>query len=161
MSPVEEVEHRLQALARRSGGSLSTAPEATQQWLRLNSRLPSDFVHILAHSWPSEDLSLGVYDLWSLDHFSESERAKIAFNGGFFLIGCARNGDLLVIRRRLDTMEECEIGLISHEELWEKESDLESIYQPICRGFMTLLSEAEQENRLPLDFYAARERNNT
>lgn len=160
MSPAQKIVDHLQKLTAKTGNRLSAAPAATQKWLQENSRLSEELVGILSLSWPMEDLSIGVYDLWSLDHLSESERAKIAFKGGFFLIGGAGNGDLLVVRRRPALIADCEIGLISHEELWEKEAVLEGIYQPVCRGFMTLLDEAGLENRLPLDYYDARARNN-
>lgn len=157
MSATQQIVDRLRRLSDKSGSRLAAAPSATQKWLREDSRLPPELVGILSQSWPSEDVSLGVYDLWSLDHLSDSERAKIAFKGGYFLIGGAGNGDLLVVRRHPDPIEECEIGLISHEEIWDKESDLGSIYAPICRGFMTLLDAAEAD-RLPLDFYDARQK---
>lgn len=118
-------------------------------------------IHILSHAWPSEDCYLGIYDLWHLQHLSESERAKTAFNGGFFMIGSAGNGDLLVIPRRPDPIEECEIGLISHEGIWEDEIVWNSIYEPVCRGFLALLKNAGLEGGLPLDFHAARKKNKT
>ena len=74
------------------------------------------------------------------------------------MIGGAGNGDLLVVRRRPDTLDECEIGLISHDELCDKQSALELIYEPVCRGFLTLLNDAQLEDILPIDFYDARER---
>jgi hypothetical protein len=160
MTPAQKIIDRLRTLTDRAGIRLSAAPAASQMWLQESSHLPSELVGILSHSWPSEDISLGVYELWSLDHLSESERAKIAFKGGFFLIGSAGNGDLLVVRRQPVPIDECEVGLISHEKLWEKGSYLESIYVPICRGFMVLLNGADLENGLPPDFYEARNRNN-
>jgi hypothetical protein len=158
MSPAQQIVNHLQKLTDKSGSQLSEAPEASQKWLFEHSHLPQELVGILSQSWPREDLSLGVYDLWSLDHLSDSERAKIAFKGGFFLIGGAGNGDLLVVRRCPATIENCEIGLISHEELCEQESALEGIYAPICWGFMTFLN-AANEGKLPVDFYDARQRN--
>ncbi|MBX3426399.1 MAG: hypothetical protein KF688_12025 [Pirellulales bacterium] len=159
MSATQQIVDRLQRLSDESGCRLTAAPSATQQWLREDSRLPPELVDILSESWPSEDVSLGGYELWSLDHRSDSERAKIAFKGGYFLIGSAGNGDLLVVQRHPDAIEECEIGLISHEEMWDKGSALGSVYVPICRGFTTLLDAAEAD-RLPLDFYDARQKHN-
>jgi hypothetical protein len=154
MSATQQIAGRLRRLADKSGIQLSAAPPATQKWLHEDSRLPPELVGILSQSWPSEDVALGAYDLWSLEHLSDSDRAKIAFKGGYFMIGGAGNGDLLVVCRHPGSIAECEVGLISHEEFWDKQSALGSIYVPICRGFMTLLEGAEG-GRLPLDFFDA------
>jgi len=101
---------------------------------------------------------IGVYDLWTREDLSDSDRAKIAFDGGYFMIGGAGNGDLLVVKRHPDRIDNCEIGLISHEDLWEKEKELNTIYEPVCRGFLNLIKNAQIEGAFPLDFYEARKR---
>ena len=155
---MELLVEKLAILAEESGCKLTKSPAQTRHWLESNSRLPHDIVEFLATSWPDNTVYFGPYRLDELSHISESERAKIAFAGGFFYIGAAGNGDLLVIRPQSGGLEDCEIGLISHEELWEKESNLKSIYEPICRGFKALLAKAEIEDVLPLDYYDAKER---
>lgn len=156
MSSRQEIVESLEALASETGCVLTAAPQATRNWLVAHSGLPADLVEILGQSWPDRTMWIGNYDLWTLDDLSGSEPSQIAFKGGYFMIGGAGNGDLLVVKRDSERIEDCEIGLISHEGLWEKEKQLGQIYAPICRGFQNLLRNAPIEGRLPLDFYEAR-----
>jgi hypothetical protein len=158
MSPRQEIVESLKAIANETGCKLTAAPQPTQKWLADHSRLPVELVDILCHSWPDRALGIGNYDLYTLEDLSESDRSKIAFKGGYFVIGAAGNGDLLVVKRCSKCIEDCEIGLISHEELWENEENLDQIYEPVCRGFQNLLINAQIEGRLPMDFYEARNR---
>jgi hypothetical protein len=158
MSLRQEIRETLQKLARETGCKLKEAPSTTKKWLAMNSNLPSGLAEILSTSWPNQTMWIGCYHLWSLKDLSESDRSRTAFAGGYFMIGGAGNGDLLVVKRQPDTLENCEIGLISHEELSENKTQLHSIYEPVCQGFLNLLQTARIEGALPLDFYEARKR---
>lgn len=154
----EQIATKLLRLAQEAGCRLSEAPAESRKWLEKKSGLSQEIIDLLTTSWPDDTLYFGSYRLDTLSDISDSERARIAFGGGFFYIGAAGNGDLLVVRRASGGLEECEIGLMSHEEIWEKESKLDSIYEPICRGFKELFDKAETEDLLPLDYYDARNR---
>ena len=158
MSLRHEIIETFQALANKNGCKLAEAPTATQKWLSGMQGLHPDVIEILSHSWPDQTMRIGAYDLWTCKDLSDSERAKLAIEAGYFMIGGAGNGDLLVLKRQPDTVENCEIGLISHEELWEKKSQLDTIYEPVCRGFLNLLKSAQVEGAFPLDFYESRRR---
>jgi len=155
-----QVVGKLESLAKQAGCALTIAPEESRRWLAKNSGLSADIVDFLSSSWPDDTLYFGPYRLDTLSDISDSERSKLAFAGGFFYIGATGNGDLLVIRQGSGGLEECEIGLISHEELWDEQSDLGTIYAPICRGFMNLLDAAETD-RLPRDYCDAQQKLNT
>lgn len=156
--PKEVISDKLKALAKEAECPLMMAPDETRKWLAKSSGLSDDIVDFMSSSWPGDTFYFGPYRLDTLSDISDSERAKIAFAGGFFYIGAAGNGDLLVIRRASGGLADCDIGLISHEELWEKERNLGSIYEPICRGFKELIERSETEDSLPLDYYDAKER---
>jgi hypothetical protein len=158
MTTIQEITDCLQRLAAEQGVKLGKAPPESQEWLKRNAHLPSELISVLCHSWPEEFLCFGPYHLDALADISDSEVAKREFGAGFFEIGAAGNGDSLVVRRGPANIDDCEIGLISHEEIWDESLPVESIYEPICRGLMTLLRQAEMEDALPPDYFEAKGR---
>ncbi len=69
-------------------------------------------------------------------------------------IGCAPNGDPLVVR--FDT-DQCEIGFVSHERYFSTDKKtLDHLYQPIARTLDSLLYRIAEGKYVPTDFHAAK-----
>ena len=67
-------------------------------------------------------------------------------------IGCAANGDLLVLRF---SEAKCAVGLISHDEFWDRDGDQENIYAEVTGSIDEFLWRAAECRYLPIDYYAA------
>ena len=116
--------------------------------------LPMDVKRLLQWRWPLSHAVVGPYSLYPAEHVTTIEDLDRFLKSSMVPIGAARNGDILVIL--FDERHE-EIGLVSHDELWEGEGPPSDCFVPVCRSVDEYLWRVSEGRYLPRDFFAARE----
>jgi len=136
-------------------GSLQVGycPEAAHQTLEAMP-LPIGLKRLLQWSWTNRGGEVGGYTLYSVEESLAHEDLQKLFAARMFPIGYAANGDPLVL---CFTEEQCVVGLVSHDRLWEEESDPKAAYAEVTRSIDEFLWRAAEGRYLPVDYYAASE----
>lgn len=115
---------------------------------------PIDLKRMLQWSWINHGADVGKYRLYSVEESLASEDLPKLITAGLFSVGCARNGDPLVFRFNEN---ECAVGLLSHELLWEEDSDPKEAYIEVTRSIEEFLWRTVEGRYLPIDYHAALE----
>ena len=138
-----------------SDGSLQIdhCPEGVKRALE-EMPLPIDLKRLLQWYWPNQPGKIGPYYIYSIKECLEKEDLSILMQSNMLQIGCAINGDPLVL---CFNEERCAVGLISHDEFWENHTDPEESYAELTGSIDELLWLAAEKRYLPIDFYAASE----
>ena len=115
--------------------------------------LPTDVKRVLQRCWPNRGAEVGGYNLYTPKEILDSDDQPRLLAVGMLQIGFARNGDLLVL---CFTEDECAVGLVSHDELWEElDGDPKEMYVEVTGSIDEYLWKAAEGRFLPVDFYAA------
>lgn len=137
-----------------SDGSLSigNAPAKVAKWLKA-LELPWALSQVLHFYWPQKCGSIAHIRLWPSRDLPKDPLLEELLDLKLLPIGCAPNGDSLVINFATD---KCEVGFISHE-LWADEADKtpDRIYQPIARTLDSFLYRIAEGKYVPTDYHAA------
>jgi len=138
-----------------SNGSLGigNAEEKTTAILE-ELQIPIDLKRLLQWYWTKNGGQVGPYTLYSINKIPANDDYDQLLNYKMIPVGFAANGDILVIRF-LD--ENCSVGLVSHDELREGESDPIEAYAEVTPSIDEYLWRAAESRYLPIDFYAASE----
>ena len=138
-----------------SDGSLRVGhcPEAASQKLEEMS-IPLGVKRVLQWYWTNRGGGVGGYTLYSVEESLANEDLGRLLATGMLPIGYAANGDPLVLR--FDE-ERCEVGLVSHDRLWEEGSDPKECYAEVTGSIEEFLWRAAEGRYLPIDYYAASE----
>jgi hypothetical protein len=136
-------------------GSLQVGhcPEAANHTLE-GMPLPIDLKHVLQWYWTNCGGEVGGYILYSVEESLANEDLPKLIAASMFPIGYAANGDPLVL---CFTEEKYAVGLVSHDQLWEEESDPKEAYVEVTRSIDEFLWRAAEGRYLPVDYYAASE----
>jgi hypothetical protein len=149
----------LQHLAGLSRSELGPCASEAKEFIRAIGNRAVELTSLLTSSWPTEDTSAGPYTLQSARELSTSSDAQLLLADGYLLLGSAGNGDPLVVMLRAKSITECEVGLISHEEWFEKQQHPQKYYAPISKDVLEFLYRAVEEKYLPTDYFMAVEHN--
>jgi hypothetical protein len=136
-----------------SNGSLEigNADEKTTAILE-NLAIPIDLKRLLQWDWTTSGGQLGPYVLCSVNKIPATHDYDQLLKFKMIPIGDTANGDILVIRI---VDEDCAVGLISHDEFWEGESDPVQAYAEVTPSIDEYLWRVAESKYLPIDFYAA------
>lgn len=116
--------------------------------------LPMDVKRLLQWRWPVARVTVGPYTLSPAHDILKHDDLERLLAAHMVPVGDARNGDIVVIRFS-ETWEE--IGLVSHDDLWEGESSPDEAYVVVCRSVDEFLYRASEDKYLPRDSFAADE----
>ncbi len=138
-----------------SKGSLGigNADEKTTAILE-NLTIPIDLKRLLQWCWTTSGGQVGPYVLYSVNEIPATHDYDQLLTCKMIPIGDAANGDILVIRF---VDEDCAVGLVSHDQLWEGESDPVQAYVEVTPCIDEYLWRVAESRYLPIDFYAASE----
>ncbi len=116
--------------------------------------IPLDLKRLLQWSWTTCGGQVGSYFLDSVNQIPVNDDYERLLRHKMLPIGYAANGDIVVLR--FDTAE-CSVGLVSHDQLWEGESDPDEAYVELTASIDQYLWRVTEGRYLPIDFYAASE----
>ncbi len=114
--------------------------------------LPLEVKRVLQWYWTNSGGKVGAYTLYSVKEILANDDLPRLLIMQMLPIGCAANGDPLVLRF---SEVKCAVGLISHDEFWGGERDQESIYAEVTGSIDEFLWRAAECRYLPIDSYAA------
>jgi hypothetical protein len=115
--------------------------------------VPLDVKRLLQWQWPRSYVEVGPYGLNPAEDILRNEDLSRLLPAHMIPIGNARNGDLLVVR--FATEGQAEVGLVSHDELWEGECEPEQAYVAVSATVEEYLYRAAEGRYLPIDSCAA------
>ncbi len=142
-------------LSRAGGFPIDHAPRPLEQRLEQLS-LPKDVKRLLQWQWPRVPVVFGPYDIAPVEAVLAHDDLSRLLAAQMVPVGGARNGDILVIRS--SGPDQAEVGLVSHDELWEKQAlDPLAAYTPVATTVEAFLYAVAQGHFLPRDSYSARE----
>lgn len=116
--------------------------------------LPLDVKRLLQWRWPRASVTIGPYTLLPAEDILSSDDLERLIASHMVPVGYARNGDILVIR--FGNNQE-EVGLVSHDDLWERQGSAEEAYVVVCPSVEEYLYRASEGHYLPRDSFAAEE----
>ncbi len=116
--------------------------------------VPMDVKRLLQWHWPRTSVAVGPYTLIPAEQILTSHDLDGLLAGSMVPVGYAVNGDILVLRF-VDGRDE--IGLVSHDKLWEEEASAAEAYVGVCRSVDDYLYRVSEGRYLPRDAFAAEE----
>jgi hypothetical protein len=148
----------LRHLAKVGNVSLGSAEEPEAGALRkYSASLAVDFHRVLTTCWPTATMAAGPYELWSLREILANRNLDALHARGFFLIGHALNGDLLVIRTGKKWGYETSVCLVSHEHYWSYEMHPDECQVEVAGDLADFFYRAVEDRYMPIDFFCAQE----
>lgn len=115
-------------------------------------QIPLDLKRLLQWYWTTSGGQVGPYTLYSVNEISANDDYDQLLKHQMIPIGYAANGDILVIRF---VDENCDVGLVSHDEFWEDRGDPTQAYAEVTPSIDEYLWRVAESRYLPIDFYAA------
>ena len=138
-----------------SGGALQVGPCPKEANRTLEEMpLPLDVKRVLQWYWMNSGGEIGGYSLYSVEESLANEDLPSLIAANMFPIGCAANGDPLVL---CFNEERCAVGLVSHDQFWEDGTDPKAAYAEVTATIDEFLWRAAEGRYLPIDYYAASE----
>ena len=147
----ELIQDLLHHLSTNDSFKIGYADEGTTRLLE-HLEIPLDLKRTLQWYWTTSGGAVGAYTLNSVNSVLTDSDFPALFQCGMIPIGFASNGDILVIRIKDDN---CEIGLVSHDQFWEDECDSENAYVEVAPTIEEYLWRAVEGRYLPRNYYSA------
>ncbi len=116
--------------------------------------LPLGLKRVLQWYWPTRGGQLGAYTVYSVEECLANADLPSLILANMFPIGCAANGDPLVV---CFNEKQCAVGLVSHDQFWEENANPKTTYVEVTASIDELLWRAAEGRYLPVDYYAASE----
>jgi hypothetical protein len=135
---------------------LGNADERTTENLE-SLDIPMKLRRVLQWHWTTSGGEVGPYTLYPVHEILKDEYFEQLFKFAMLPIGYAMNGDILVIRFQ---GEGCCVGLVSHDQLWEGETDPDAAFVEIVGSVEEYLWRSVERRYLPTDYYSAIELDN-
>jgi hypothetical protein len=136
-----------------SDGSLGIGNADTKTTAILEDlQIPLDLKRLLQWSWTTRGGQVGPYVLYSVNEIPSNDDYEQLLKYRMIPVGYAANGDILVIHF---VDEKYAVGLVSHDEFWEGESDPLQAYAEVTPSIDEYLWRAAESRYLPIDFYSA------
>ncbi|HKO96545.1 MAG TPA: hypothetical protein VJU86_06125 [Pyrinomonadaceae bacterium] len=116
--------------------------------------LPLGLKRVLQGYWTNSGGKIGGYTFYSVEESLANQDLSSLMAANMFPIGYAANGDPLVL---CFNDEKCAIGLVSHDQFWEENTDPNTAYAEVTASIDELLWRAAEGRYLLVDYYAASE----